>query len=66
MEENYLLPNERRLFNKPLILKSDCCNNIEANDCMKNNKIFLGGLMLMLGIIIGVIITVLIYYYILK
>ena len=44
--------------------RSDCCNGLQANDCMNHNKLNLGAILIVIGFIIGCLITFLIMNYI--
>lgn len=47
-----------------ILLRAECCNGVNANDCMNNNKTSFGGAMLIIGLVIGSLLTFLIMYYI--
>jgi len=54
-----------KLFEIPnIICRSECCNGVNANDCMNNNKTSFAGAMIIIGMIVGAIITFFIMYYI--
>ena len=37
--------------------RADCCNGLQANDCMNHNKINLGAILVFIGFIIGALLT---------
>ena len=47
-----------------LMFNTNCCINVDADDCMNNNKTKMGGALLIVGILIGALLTYLIMYYI--
>ena len=47
-----------------LMFNTNCCNNVDANDCMNHNKTKMGGVLFIVGILIGALLTYLIMYYI--
>ena len=55
---------ERMWEGAKIALRFDCCNGVNANDCMNHNKTAFGGIMLIIGLIVGGLLVFFIMYYI--